>query len=321
MFGPLGKIFSFDAMVRALPILMILVGCACLAVSFTIIPQTSSPAWHGITLTIGQSVLVGGVVGVLLDTLKYIGIFKEAIHEVMFSDQYLAGRGDLSDLWLRVTSSITKNKFPALSDHLKYGILNKYIPADKDFYYSRYYRECVVSWHDREKGIVEIDEMVEIDLVPAPGIKKIVYNYDCLSNSFVTKIDDYFILSSLLIDEKPYVDVIVAVDVVDEYGGTGCRHSYDIELPCKNKHTVQRRTIKRLPLKQEPFFEYSSQNFILDTTVKFRSNSDDLKPIFVSVGTEDFSDNALPGGPWAVHRLFKNLMFPNQGYLIVLQQL
>lgn len=320
MLKTLKQIFPLDALIRALPMLLTAFGVVLLAISFVFFPEPLYPVRHGLFRTIGQAVLISGVVGVLIDTFKYMGIFKEALHEVMFGEDHLKARTDLSDIWLRVTLAITKNKFPTLSEHLKKGVLDKYVPAEKDFYYSRYYRECVLSWHDKDKGIVEVDEYIELSLVPAAGLAECNYTYRNRSNSLVAGVPGYFTLEDLKIDGKDYASHIEDRPYTDEFGKEGREHAYQIKLTGDGIKYVQRRTRKRTCITVEPFLEYSSQNFILDTTVKFRSDAGDLAPVFVSIGTDDFDDQKLTDGQWAVHRTFSKMMFPNQGYLMVIRQ-
>jgi hypothetical protein len=51
-----------------------------------------------------------------------------------------------------------------------------------------------------------------------------------------------------------------------------------------------------------------------------RSETNELKVVFVGVGTE-FEDKRLgPNDSWAVRNELSGLMFPNQGYILFLQR-
>jgi hypothetical protein len=312
------KVFSADALTRALPSLAIILGFVLLVVSFWALSPAENPTAHGIVLSVAQAVLVGGVVGVLTNALRYMGIFSEAVHQVFFSEEHLRNRADLSDVWMRVTSALTRGKFPSLAQYLKTDVIKNYIPAEKNFYYSRYYRECIIKWSNSEKTMIIIEENIEIDIIPQ-DLSVIDYTYRCMTNSKVNRIDDHFSLELLEVNGTDHRDRLVIGQYNDEYGGNGTNHDYNIKLSGHPKYMVRRSTRRKMDISVEPFLEYSSRNFILETTVKFKSDSPDLVPIFVSVGTDDFDNHSGKSG-WPVHRTFPSLMFPNQGYLLIVQK-
>jgi hypothetical protein len=323
MIGPtlalLRRIFAKDILVRIVPAAALITGAILFVMAYLIVPETRSPAWHDALKTLAQIILVSGVVSVIVNSVKYMGIFKEAVHEVVFGPDHLRSRKDLPDIWSVVTSILCQDKFPDLSRHLHTAVLGKYIPTAKNFYYSDYDRECTFKWEDKENGIVVVQEEIELTINPANQNEKIVYtyvcNFDSRSNAIVSKLE----LNDLRIDGRNYPNALKFETYDDEFGGKGTRYSYSFDLQGKKRYRVRRSITRRLPLLLDPVTEYSSLEFILDTTVKFRSETSDLKPIFVSVGTDDFEDLTFPKGHWQVHRELKGLMFPRQGYILFIQ--
>lgn len=317
-FSIVAKVFSSDSFTRALPWLLALVGVSTLILSFFVFTEPLYPQAHGILVVIAQATLVSGLVAVLTNVVRYVGIFSDAVQDVFYGDKHLVERHDIDDIWLKVTTAVTKNKFPDLGSLLKRKILGGYIPTEKDFYYTRYYRECGIKWASRPASLVEIFEEVEITIKLANGLTSTDYQYASTTNSRSNKIPNFFDLMSLKIDGVEHKNCLRSEDYTDEFGETGTRHLYSVPLSGKDTYRIHRKIKRLVSLKAEPLIEYSSRNFILDTTVKFKSSDADLRPFFVSVGTDDFADHATDGAEWAVHKTFDSLMLPNQGYMLVM---
>lgn len=147
----LKRLVPVDLLIRALPLLVTLLGIGIYALSFWISAQ--SP-WHDAMKGVGQAILAGGVVTAVLNSMKYIGIFRDAVHEVIYSPEYLKTRKDLPELWNRMSTAIHEDKFPRLSSHLKDNIIKWYLPVQKDFFYDDYDRECFLEWANKEKKLL-----------------------------------------------------------------------------------------------------------------------------------------------------------------------
>lgn len=317
----LRTIFLNDGFVRAIPVITLIFGVGMFACSYIFLPKDNFPAWHDASKTLSQAILVGGLVGVITNSLRYIGIFRESVHEVMFGTEHLKVRNDLPELWSKVTSVICQEKFPQLAERLQVDVLDNYVPAKKDFYYSNYSRECTIRVEGDDSDVVTLFEELDFILHPADPNKEINYIYrskcDSRSPAALVRLN----LHRLDVDGTVQQVGMVEEEYDDEFGGKGLSQSYAIPLSGKDSYRIRRSTSRNLCLTKDPVIEYSSDEFILGCVAKFRSEEPTLVPVFQSVGTEDFDDRSMgPAGNWPVHREFAGLMFPRQGYVLFIQR-
>lgn len=94
----------------------------------------------------GVALVTGGVFAVLIETLQFLGVFRDAIAEIMAEDKFLERRNDLEKVWKKVTELICGNRFSNINNHLYADVLSKYLPSQQDFYYENYRRTCIVNW-------------------------------------------------------------------------------------------------------------------------------------------------------------------------------
>lgn len=314
-------IFLNDGFLRALPLLTLIVGLALFILAYVVVPAQDYPTWHDAAKSLGQAVLVSGLVGLLTYSFKFIGIFREAVHEVMFSTEHLSSRKDLHELWSKVTSAICQEKFPQLGERLRADVLAKYVPAEKDFYYSHYSRECSIGVDGDDPDTITLHEELDFRLHPADPLKEVVYTYRSTSDSRTPADVARLSLHRLDIDGEDHQVGMTEKEYVDEFGKKGLQQSYAITLKGKESYRIRRTMTRRLCISTDPVIEFSSDEFILGCTAKFRSMEPTLVPVFQSVGTGDFDDQSMgPEGIWSVHREFEGLMFPDQGYILFIQR-
>lgn len=239
----------------------------------------------------------------------------------MFGADHLKQRRDLPELWSQITSIICQEKFPQLAERLRADVLANYVPAEKDFYYSDYSRECTIRVEGDDPDIVTLYEELDFRLHPADPNKEVTYTYrsscDSRTPAQLTRVD----LHRLDIDEVDHQVGMVEEEYDDEFGGKGLTQSYVIPLKGKDGYRIRRAMTRRLCITKDPVVEISSNQFILGCVTKFRSEEPTLAPVFQSVGTADFDDRSMgPDGHWLVHREYNELMFPRQGYILFIQR-
>jgi hypothetical protein len=314
----LGEVFSRDALTRAIPAFAIVVGPIVFGISYLMLP--THPLWHEALKSLGQAILISGVVSTLLTSLTYIGIFQHAVHDVLYGSEYLKTRTDLPDIWSRVTAAICQEQFPVLKNQLQTRVLDDYIPTKKNFYYSRCDRECVVSWADKNKNIVNIEESTEIVLVPSSLDEKVTYAYEATADSRnPAEIDVRLDHLEIGGDANTYANILKEEEYTDEFGGKGKKYSYNITLSGQPEYFIRRLITRKVALSHDPVGEYTSNQFILNPTLKVRWKTDDLKVIFVGVGAE-FEDKSLGlRDNWNIRKGMTGLLFPRQGYILFTQ--
>lgn len=317
----LKTIFWNDAIQRALPTITFLAGLCLFAASYVVYPALHYPVRHDLLKSLGQTILVSGLIGMLLTTLKYIGIFQDAVHDVVFGDAYLKTRTDLPAIWTRVTAAISQGKFPQLSKQLEADVLSTYIPTQKDFFCSGYKHECVIRPMDGRDDVVLIHEKIEFVLHPADAHKAVSYPYESYTDSRTPPDIAKLNLIGLYVDDQKQDITLKQETYQDEFGRPGLKQSYALTLSGKAEYRIRRLAVRKLRIAEDPVIEYASNQFILRCEAKFKSEIPHLVPIFQPVGVGDFDDRAMGAEDnWHVSREFNGLLFPRQGYMLFVQR-
>jgi hypothetical protein len=317
----LGALFPLDILLKVLPVFTIIAGLILFATSYWVFPQATYPTGHEATKALGQAILVSGVVGCLLSSMRYIGIFQDAVHDVVYGVVHLKTRTDIPDVWSRVTSIICQDKFPTLTQQLYPSILKNYLPSDKNFIYSAFNRECVLDWADKANNIVSWTEHLEIILTPSSKEESINYKYTCRTDSRTPRDLAKIHVDLLRINNTTYEhdNIVKEEDYDDELEKKGLRSSYAISLTGDAEYKINRVLKRKICLAHDPVMEYGSIQFICAATVKVRSETPDLRAVFVSVGNEQFEDKRF-GPTYSIHKELKGALIPNQGYIIFIQR-
>lgn len=261
-------------------------------------------------------------------TLRYIEIFKDAVFDAIHGDDYLKTRNDLPKLWERVTGALTQNRFPTLNARLYPHILEKYLPGDANFIYSKFDRECTLDWASKQDNIVAWTEKIDVILIPRSPDEKIIYKYSSKTDSRTPRDLATIEIVSLRINgkykdapgQKEYKEMLQEKKYPDELGGIGLHSYYDIPLELAPEYHIVRVLKRRICLPKDPAMEYTSPAFIEAKTVKVQCIPADLRAVFVSLDSDQFKDEHIPGEVWSIHRKLTGPLIRNQGYMIFLQR-
>ena len=332
------QVFSNDVVQKALYPIMIAISLALLAGSY-LIDKTMHPELREGLKTVSGILLTTGIISMFINAFTYMGIFRnalmevlvaermvyrDAVHEVLYSEDHLKRRNDLRDILGRVSGALYDQKFPAIADRLRDTIIRDLLPVGKDFYYEGYRRECVVKWKDAARSLIELTDMiVELVIVPADPNATINYTFEIKSDPR-TPIDLARVkISKLVIDGEPYKDFLREDIYIDATGRKGLRQYYSIPLKGKNECRVKRTMIRTIELQSDPILNYCSPNFIIGpTSVRVKAKAPDLLAHLIEHTNHDFvsNDDANPD-EWSIDREYHGLIFPSQGYTVVLQKL
>jgi hypothetical protein len=264
--------------------------------------------------SLGQPILIGGVFGSLLKTYQYLGIFKDAVKEVIFEKPWFDDK-HLIDLWKKISNAIYKEKFPELASFLHKTILEKYFPTDKDFYYSEFEISFNFSWKDGNKKMLVREDTLEVKIKPFNKDTEIEYKYSFEHPEGSIEQKTSLTIEKFTINEKDYKDNYKLEPADGKFIAR-----YNICLKGAEEYTVCRKSTTEFSLDNEPYARYMSTNFIKWARVNVTTREDDLKIKFLPLGTlEEFqpvghSNDTYPSN---FSKEYKHLMFPNQGFILV----
>lgn len=122
--------------------------------------------WSGLAISIGDILLVGGVVGFLTSAAQWKGIIVQELTNIVYGKELLSKRSDLKAIWENVTKQLFKNKFK----HIHRDILDSishYLPTtDNEIcYYDNFTEDISVTWEDKDACIVKTTEIMSFDII------------------------------------------------------------------------------------------------------------------------------------------------------------
>ena len=315
-----GFTLSMESIIRYVPFFMLLIGGYLLLLG----SDNNVSDYDSFYIATGQAVLAGGVFAVILKSFQYIGVFKEELEKIIYTEEFLTVRNDLEQLWKKVSTAIYQKKFPKLSKHLHGTIMKEYLPTNQDYYYDDYRYSGKVDWFDAEKTTLELVEQVKVNIVPASPDTTIVYEFIHTAIKGEGASETMLELEKLKINDKDYSsDDILKIEYFKDEQGSDCvRHSFLVELTGCDVYKVTRVLKKKVSLALDPYARVAGSKFVLNSQVKVSAVPDDIKVQFISLGTTaDYKDAGLHPDyqdktRCQVDKRFKGLLFPRQGYVL-----
>lgn len=153
---------------------------------------------------ISDVLVIGGVVGFLTNSFQAFGIFKKELEKVVHSNEYLAGRKNISKIWREVSAIMFERKFRTISEDLFSIIEGQYICKDEYSYYDNYRIITELSWADDDCKFIVVKDIIQFDLVTEKR-GKIDLSFSAWFSGIkeLEKDKDYYHKFSCMIDGKP----------------------------------------------------------------------------------------------------------------------
>ena len=171
----INKIYSNKSFQSALPWIMLIVGLISLAYgTFT---KNGDEKFLTFTKDFGKVILTGGVFAVLLKSMQFMGVFKEAILAVIYEPRFLENRKDLPVMWEKLSMVLFKNKFPKISDKVLQDVKEMYFPTKEVIYYENAEHELKFNIVDKEKKLISITNITNLDVVCESKATKTFYEH------------------------------------------------------------------------------------------------------------------------------------------------
>ncbi len=278
----------------------------------------------------GSAILAGGVFSVILKTMQVRGVFQDTLSKVLFDEPYLKKRNDLRELWSKVTSLISKQRFSTLESHMHEAIMEHYIPTKDDYYFENYYRTCVVRWNNEETTEISLSEEISLHIVPTSADAEITYKFSSSPSPGVPLEVACPKVDYLKINNKVYFEN--GKPLKEEYiqegkGKEGEEFKVAIPLAGSKRYVVERRSHRTFPMGVDPFQRYVSPRFIKGAKINVHCIAKNLRVRFVSLGTPNEFSSFFPkeiadiSRAGDINREYPGLLFPEQGYLLVFHYL
>lgn len=121
--------------------------------------------WANVSVSIGDILLISGVLGFLSGMAQWKGIFIDELTNLIYGKEMLSKRVDLKVIWENTTKQMFKNKFRCIHRDIL-DTMSHYLPDDNEIsYYDNFTDDIVVKWVDRDRGIINTLETMSFDIV------------------------------------------------------------------------------------------------------------------------------------------------------------
>lgn len=268
-----------------------------------------------ITLRIGDVLVIGVILGYLTNISAYFGVSKADLEDIIYSRDFVKKRNDLHTIWENISRELFKSKFPHISRDLLNIIKTVYLPIDNISYYNDYNVSIDLSWVDQEKKLIMVKQKISFDLI-AEDRCKIEFPLKSWINIEGLNKDEYHVkVLDYSVNNKDPKNVRVTQNVKN------CIHEYCymIDLEGELKYDISKKIEKQYSFHKDFDISFKAQFLINKLNVTFR-HPKNIRANFINRGTiEDFKE--INKTEDSLEMKYKSLIFPNQGYVIALQEI
>lgn len=189
-----------------------------------------------VSLHIGEVLLVSVLLSSLVNASRYIGAFRQELESILHSEEhsselstllnnvinndntrnnyygtlqrlifgkeFVSARKDIDCIWNDVTLELIKHKFPGIQKELL-ETLRVYFLEKENFYYKDHEIQYVVTWKDKEKGVLLTKESHTLKII-SETTEPIKYDFStrsCVKDKDVYKCEVPY--NNITIDDVP----------------------------------------------------------------------------------------------------------------------
>jgi hypothetical protein len=307
---------------------VVLSGCLWLILEADRIPTNPPPAvWSGawfllLSAKLAYFVLIGTSTALVTRLLGGVGMFRDAISDVLGEDAWLDRRNDLEDLWRRITRRIFLPGFredapdapqllAALNDTMTQMV---HKPAQRVSYYAKdVKRRITVRWHNETARTVKMTDVLDCRIFPFEPHKGCIYEI-YFTGTTGEPITDYSIqLTKLSIDEEEQ-DI---TKVKREQEGNWVRLL--VELNGKRSYRLSRTLEIIQNIEADPIFVVAAGRVVWGMSAIVFCDTPAIRINFEEVGvTRVFRAVRTDDANGGFERETNGALFPEQGFMFVM---
>ncbi len=303
------KIFHFKS---SLPILFLIVGGGLLIWCVFFPFEASSPKWYQFGLKLGEILLVSSLLSFLTSTVEYLGVFRDALTDVIYDNKFLKNRKDLEEIWLKVSKALFKSKFPNINNALLGTIKKNYLPEDEVCYYSDYRNISEIKYDSNDKAYIIVSNEISFTLkvVDASQITFPMNNWICTGEDNKDNVEFKF--------ESVKVNGVL-VDVKSKgifFENNQILFKNEIELKGHTEYKIEQVIHKKYLLKDDNYIGFKAKWLVNNMNVQLFYPKE-MDVLFVDRGTSD-KFNLVKKRDGYLEYEYKGLILRKQGYIMIL---
>ena len=296
-----------DAFLRNISWIFIIIGL--LLIMFSLWKKLDEEFAHAVS-KIGFTVLTSGVFAAIMKSFQFIGIFKQEIENVILESKFIEKRNDLPDLWKKISRTIYKKKFPAISNDLQEMILSSYFPTNHKYYYEDAIISIDIEELD-ENDIIKYTQTWKFNVVLAENIKEVTM----YQNYTLDKGDNINLNNSTRIYYKiDGIDEMDNMEFEDTETDFKINRRYSLKVSDKKTFILEVKEERQYCIKDDniKLFRVNSITKEMDVSISFPDN---IKVTFFNVGVIKRFEPKHVDHKNTISRIHKNgLILPSQGF-------
>lgn len=312
-----------QAVVTAMPIILGIVGVVLLGWGYSLAGGDASALnRQKLLYTIGSAVLSGGIFASVLKSFQFLGIFQEAMENIVFSNQrWLGSLSDarLRTLWSDATQAIVTKGFPRLSASLGKEVLDEVIPKLGDYYYTKMFRRLELVGFDTTTGVLEMAEEYELAIHAYTAETEIPYKFGLRGNWASQMPKRPAEIRHLTINGKDQISSVAYSGKQGEHNNF--RVSHDIKLKGEASYSVRRHMTRLSHLPTDPIVLMVTTRFAESMVLMVVNRLPEIRVRIETIGLADSGYAIRPEGPTIQRCDVHQLMFPGDGVLLVLERI
>lgn len=303
------KIFHFKS---SLPIFFLIFGCVLLVWCIFFPFDDIAPKWYKFALKLGEILLVSSLLSFLTSTVEYLGVFRDALADVIYDNKFLRNRKDLEDIWLNVSKALFKSKFPTINSSLLKTIKKNYLPEDEICYYSEYRNISDIKFDSNDKNyiIVSNDISFTLKVVDTKRFFFPMNNWICTDEKNIDKVEFKFVsvkVNGVVVDVK---------SKGQEFDNNQLLFKNEIELKGCTEYNIEQVIHKKYLLKDDNYIGFKAKWLVNNMNVQL-FHPKEMDVLFVDRGTSE-KFNLVKKRDGYLEYEYKGLILRKQGYIMIL---
>lgn len=341
--------FSSDSLLRSIGILCLVIGGGLFIAGIFLI--LFNVEWGEILFQVGEFLLASVLLSFFVNVARYMGAFKQDLKDILHSEEHSSElstivnnvinseetkhnyfgalqriiygkdfvpiRKDIDKIWDNVTLELFEDRFPGIERGLLEGLKN-YFPKDELYYYSDHEIQYVLTWEDKEQGLIRVKEVETVDVISKTK-GKIVYDFSTRND--VQDGSPYTCnLTSLFIDGNPCTPE--QLKPTTERGNGFYQDSWNIELEGKTKYSIRYNREEVYKLTDDFFIGFWAKRTVDGLRVTM-THPNDIKARLIPRGVlnafePSSSDGIITETNTTIAKKYNGLILYKQGYIISL---
>lgn len=295
------------------PTILLIIGFSLFLICIFFPFNTTYPKLFLVCSKLADILLISGILSFLTSTLEYIGVFKNALKEVVYEAKFLENRKDIDKIWEEVSKVLFKATFPKLH-HCLFDVIRKtYFPKDGVTYYENVLESTEIRYDLNNPNYIIVTEELSLN-IHSFNSNEIEFTIGNIIENSGSDNLSYIKLLSCEIDGKDVKDQCIVEEIKDDINRKN--EISAIKMSGKNKYFLKRKIEKRYNLNYDNFIGYRAKWLVNNMRVQVFHPSD-MNINFVERGTtNDFK--LIKKREDYLEYQYNGLILRRQGYIMIL---